>query len=222
VSTKVPAPKPGKDFAVAYVQFGSQAAADAVIQAAKRGALQFGQISISATPYLPFEQRQQNRSDEFSNLYVKHLPDDIVTDDDLRALFSPYGAVKSVRLGVCLHDENGHQVLADADSVTVQDMSLGRRFGFVDFEKCQDAKSALKGMNGLVVRNATRPLHVARFQSKAERQSQGVEAAYYSPFAVRPMPYNILNREGRNVYVKNLTMEVDEALLFNVFQVRHV
>lgn len=101
VSTKIAAPKPGKNCVVAYVQFGSQAVANTVIEQAQRGLIAIGNMYISAAPYLPYEQRVQSKNEEFTNLYVKNLPEDVMSDNDLRALFSPYGPVKSVRLGVC-------------------------------------------------------------------------------------------------------------------------
>lgn len=110
VSTKIPALRAGKDQAVAYVQFGSQTVADTVIQQARLGMIEIGNMYISAKPYLPYEQRVHNRNHEFTNLYVKNLPEDVLSDDDLRALFSPYGAVKSVRLGVCPGDERRHNL----------------------------------------------------------------------------------------------------------------
>lgn len=100
VSTKIPAPKPGRNSLVAYVQFGSQDAADNVIKKSERGLIEIGHSIISASPYLPFEQRVQNRNEEFTNLYVKNLPDDVRSNDDLAALFLPYGAITSVRLDV--------------------------------------------------------------------------------------------------------------------------
>lgn len=98
----------------------------------------------------------------------------------------------------------------------MQDLSLGRRFGFVNFESCKDAKAAVKAMHGIMVRSGTKPMHVERFMSKAERQSQTAEPYFYSPFPMRSIP-DTLNREGRNIYVKHLAPDVDEMILFSIF-----
>jgi RNA recognition motif-containing protein len=116
VSTRIPATRPGKQFAVAYVQFGSQAAADAVIQESRRGFIEVGNMPISAKQYLPYDQRIQNKNEEFTNLYVKNLPEDVLSDDDLRDIFAHYGAIKSVRLGVCLVGPQVH-ILMDIRSL---------------------------------------------------------------------------------------------------------
>lgn len=225
VSSKIPPPRPGKDSAVAYVQFGSQAAANALILKAQRGSVHIGNVSISATQYLPYEQRVQNRNEEFTNLYVKNLPEEVHFDDDLRNLFSKYGAIKSVRLQTVCLDEHMHNFTwAVAHSVMMQDLTLGRRFGFVNFETCKDAKVALKEMHGVILGNATKPVYVARFQSKTERQAPvpaDADPYYYSPFPMRPVPDN-LNMEGRNIYVKHLAPDVDEMNLLTIFQVRNV
>ena len=226
VSTKIPAPKPGKDSVVAYVQFGSQEAADNVIEKAGLGLIEIGNSIISASPYLPYEQRVQSRNEEFTNLYVKNLPEDVRSNDDLRALFLPYGAIKSARLDVVrlwAHEDLHTINWSAAHTTMMQDMSLGHRYGFVNMCTYKDAKSALKGMHGIILRNSTKPLYVARFRSKAERQverqTQPAEPYFYSPFPMRPMPDTSLNREGRNLYVKHLAADVDEMALFSIFQV---
>ena len=108
----------------------------------------------------------------------------------------------------------------------MQDLALSRRYGFVNMSACKDAKAALKGMHGTILRNSTKPLYVARFRSKAERQAekptQAAEPYYCSPFHMPPLPDTSLNREGRNIYVKHLAADVDEMTLFSIFQVSNV
>jgi polyadenylate-binding protein len=97
LSSKIPPPKQGRDFGVAYVQFAMKEAADAVIAQAQHG-LHIGGCRVSATNYMPYEQRMKQKSENFTNLYVKNLPDSIQHDEDLRSLFASYGKVTSVRL----------------------------------------------------------------------------------------------------------------------------
>jgi polyadenylate-binding protein len=96
----------------------------------------------------------------------------------------------------------------------VQDASQTRRFGFVNFESREDAKAALAGMNGMIVGKV--PLYVARFQSRAERQSQSMTSYYSAPYQIESMAN--MSREGRNIYVKHLAPDVNEYTLFNLFQ----
>jgi len=66
-------------------------------------------------------------------LFVYNLPAD-ATNDSLRSLFTRFGTITSA---IVMLDFNG----------------LCRGFGFVNFEKKEDAENAIKQMNGFVVKN---------------------------------------------------------------------
>jgi len=73
-------------------------------------------FTISVKVFISKAERPSN--DSFNNLFVKNFPSDF-SDDLLRKTFEPFGSLISVKI-----DES-------------------RAFGFVAFEKCEDANSAL-------------------------------------------------------------------------------
>lgn len=84
------------------------------------------------------------------NLYVKNL-DDSVNDEMLRTLFEPYGTIVSCKV---MTDERG----------------LSKGFGFVCFEKTDEATKAVSEMNTRKI--STKLLYVAPAQRKEDRRAQ--------------------------------------------------
>ena len=101
-----------------------------------------------------YEQQKAKRMQRYQqqgvNLYVKNL-DAAITDDLLRKQFESYGAITSSKV-MC--DENNHS----------------KGFGFVCFEKPDDATKAVVGMNNKVL--GTKLLYVALAQRKEDRKAQ--------------------------------------------------
>ena len=101
-----------------------------------------------------YEQRKAKRMQRYQqqgvNLYVKNL-DAAITDDLLRKQFESYGAITSSKV-MC--DENNRS----------------KGFGFVCFEKPDDATKAVVGMNNKVL--GTKLLYVALAQRKEDRKAQ--------------------------------------------------
>ncbi|KJH48982.1 polyadenylate binding protein [Dictyocaulus viviparus] len=84
------------------------------------------------------------------NLYVKNL-DDAVDDETLRKHFESYGKITSAKV---MTDENGRS----------------KGFGFVCFEKADEATNAVTEMNSKMV--CSKPLYVALAQRKEDRRAQ--------------------------------------------------
>lgn len=84
------------------------------------------------------------------NLYVKNL-DDSIGDDELMAHFSGYGPITSAKV---MTEESGRS----------------KGFGFVCFERPQDATTAVTECNGKLFRS--KPLYVALAQRKEDRKAQ--------------------------------------------------
>lgn len=99
-----------------------------------------------------YEQQKVERMQRYQgvNLYVKNL-DDTVDDDVLRQNFEGYGKITSAKV-MC--DDNGRS----------------KGFGFVCFEKPDEATKAVTEMNGKMM--CTKPLYVALAQRKEDRKAQ--------------------------------------------------
>ncbi|GMT05256.1 hypothetical protein PENTCL1PPCAC_27430 [Pristionchus entomophagus] len=99
-----------------------------------------------------YEQQKAERMQRYQgvNLYVKNL-DDTVEEPKLREVFEKYGTITSCKV-MC--DENGRS----------------KGFGFVCFEKPEEATKAVTEMNGNMT--FTKPLYVALAQRKEDRRAQ--------------------------------------------------
>lgn len=97
-SIKLPTPSKESSKGMAYVQFSNQEAAAAAIQASKDKALRLDGATVVVAPYLTYQQRIKSQEESFTNLYVKNLPSNVLTNEDLSHMFSPYGNITSARL----------------------------------------------------------------------------------------------------------------------------
>lgn len=99
-----------------------------------------------------YEQQKVERMQRYQgvNLYVKNL-DDTVTDEMLRQNFESYGKITSAK-------------------VMCDETNRSKGFGFVCFEKPDDATKAVVEMNNKML--ATKPLYVALAQRKEDRKAQ--------------------------------------------------
>ncbi|XP_058418616.1 polyadenylate-binding protein 1-like isoform X4 [Diceros bicornis minor] len=129
------------------------------------------------------------RAMEFTNIYVKNLQVD-VDERGLQDLFSQFGKMLSVKV---MRDDSGHS----------------RGFGFVNFEKHEEAQKAVMDMNGKEV--SGRLLYVGRAQKRMERQSE-LKRRF------EQVKQDRLNRhQGVNLYVKNLDDSIDDEKLRKEF-----
>ncbi|XP_030886011.1 polyadenylate-binding protein 1-like isoform X4 [Leptonychotes weddellii] len=129
------------------------------------------------------------RAMEFTNIYVKNLHVD-VDEQGLQDLFSQFGKMLSVKV---MRDDSGHS----------------RGFGFVNFEKHEEAQKAVLDMNGKEV--SGRLLYVGRAQKRVERQNE-LKRRF------EQMKQDRLTRyQGVNLYVKNLDDCIDDEKLRKEF-----
>ncbi|CAL0303039.1 unnamed protein product [Lupinus luteus] len=136
------------------------------------------------------ERSPSNGSQKFTNVYVKNLSE-TYTDEDLKHLFGPYGAITSA---VVMKDENGKS----------------RCFGFVNFQTPDSAAAAVDKLNGTAT-NGDKVLFVGRAQSKAEREAD-LKARFEQERLGR---YEKL--QGANLYLKNLDDSVTDDNLRELF-----
>ncbi|KAL1786984.1 polyadenylate-binding protein 1-like [Sigmodon hispidus] len=125
----------------------------------------------------------------FTNIYVKNLHVDM-DEKGLQDLFSQFGKMQSVKV---MRDSNGQS----------------RGFGFVNFEKHEEAQKAVDHMNGKDV--SGQQLYVGRAQKRAERQSE-LKRRFEQMKQERQNRY-----QGVNLYVKNLDDSINDERLKEVF-----
>lgn len=89
------------------------------------------------------ERVPSSTEDTFNNLFVKNFPSSEFTEDDLRKIFETFGTLVSVKL------------------------NESRAFGFVAFEKCDDARTALAHFTK--AQDDDSGLYVAKCQKKEDR-----------------------------------------------------
>ncbi|XP_048205442.1 polyadenylate-binding protein 1-like isoform X1 [Perognathus longimembris pacificus] len=129
------------------------------------------------------------RALEFTNIYVKNLHADM-DEQGLRDLFSQFGKMLSVKV---MRNSSGES----------------RGFGFVNFEKHEEAQKAVDQMNSQEVNG--RLLYVGRAQKRAERQNE-LKRRFEQMKQDRQNRY-----QGVNLYVKNLDDSIDDEKLRKVF-----
>eukprot|EP00250_Pteridium_aquilinum_P000983 c11160_g1_i1 orf=222-2270(+) len=121
----------------------------------------------------------------FTNLYVKNIDPDI-TEEVLHSNFAEYGRITNV---IIMKDEE-HKP---------------KGFGFVNFERPDDARRAVEAMNGALL--GSKAIFVGRAQKKAERE-QILRQQFEEKQLERSQQY-----QGSNLYVKNLDDRIDDEYL---------
>ncbi|KAM9260647.1 polyadenylate-binding protein 1-like isoform 1-T1 [Cariama cristata] len=129
------------------------------------------------------------RAMEFTNVYIKNFGDDM-DDDRLRGIFSKFGKTLSVK-------------------VMMDNAGRSKGFGFVNFEKHEEAQKAVADMNGKEING--RMVYVGRAQKRLERQSE-LKRKFEQIKQERVSRY-----QGVNLYVKNLDDGIDDERLRKEF-----
>ncbi|NXJ79629.1 EPAB protein, partial [Trogon melanurus] len=129
------------------------------------------------------------RAMEFTNVYIKNFGDDM-DDDRLREIFSKFGKTLSVK-------------------VMMDNAGRSKGFGFVNFEKHEEAQKAVADMNGKEING--RMVYVGRAQKRLERQSE-LKRKFEQIKQERVSRY-----QGVNLYVKNLDDGIDDERLRKEF-----
>uniref|UniRef100_A0A8C2Z145 Polyadenylate-binding protein n=1 Tax=Cyclopterus lumpus TaxID=8103 RepID=A0A8C2Z145_CYCLU len=129
------------------------------------------------------------RAREFTNVYIKNFGEDM-DDEKLREMFNKYGPALSIRV---MTDESGKS----------------KGFGFVSFERHEDAQKAVDDMNGKELNG--RQVYVGRAQKKGERQNE-LKRKFEQMKQDRMTRY-----QGVNLYVKNLDDGLDDERLRKEF-----
>ncbi|KAM9309279.1 polyadenylate-binding protein 1A-like [Pholidichthys leucotaenia] len=126
---------------------------------------------------------------EFTNVYIKNSGDNM-DDKNLKELFSKSGPALGIR-------------------VMTDESSKSKGFGFVSFERHEDAQKAVDDMNGKELNG--RQVYVGRAQKKGERQSERKHK-----FEQKKRD-RLTRYQGAIIYVKNLDDGIDDERLRKEF-----
>ncbi|KAM3926866.1 polyadenylate-binding protein 1-like [Leptodactylus fuscus] len=175
----------------ALVHFGIQEAAERAIE--KMNGLLLDDCKISVGPFKSRSKREGEFSSratkEFTNIYIKNFGED-VDDRQLKELFVHYGRMVSVK-------------------VMTDEVGKSKGFGFVNFERHEDAQKAVQEMNGKDLNGKV--IYVGRAQRKTERQFE-LKRKYEQIKRDRIAKY-----QDANLYVKNLDQSINNERLRKEF-----
>ncbi|XP_073401130.1 polyadenylate-binding protein 1-like [Dendrobates tinctorius] len=174
-----------------FVHFESQDAAEKAIETMDGALLDNNILSVGH-----FQSRSKREvessaraSNGFTNIYIKNFAEDM-DDEHLKKLFDHYGRIVSVK-------------------VMINEFGKSKGFGFVNFERHEDALKAVEEMNGKDLNG--RFIYVGRAQKKVERQFE-LKRKFEQLKRDR-----ITQSQGANLYVKNLDYSIDDERLRKEF-----
>ncbi|XP_020500716.1 polyadenylate-binding protein 4 isoform X1 [Labrus bergylta] len=174
----------------AFVHFETQDAADRAIE--KMNGMLLNDRKVFVGRFKSRKEREAElgaKAKEFTNVYIKNFADD-VDDERLKEMFDKYGKTLSVKV---MTDPTGKS----------------RGFGFVSYEKHEDANKAVEDMNGAEFGGKT--VFVGRAQKKMERQAE-----LKRKFELLKQE-RISRYQGVNLYIKNLDDTIDDEKLRKEF-----
>ncbi|XP_063042142.1 polyadenylate-binding protein 1b isoform X2 [Engraulis encrasicolus] len=173
-----------------FVHFETQEAAERAIE--KMNGMLLNDRKVFVGRFKSRKEREAElgaRAKEFTNVYIKNFGEDM-DDEKLREIFSKYGNSMSIR-------------------VMTDDSGKSRGFGFVSFERHEDAQKAVDEMNGKELNGKL--IYVGRAQKKVERQTE-LKRKFEQMKQDRMTRY-----QGVNLYVKNLDDGIDDERLRKEF-----
>ncbi|XP_007230879.2 polyadenylate-binding protein 1b [Astyanax mexicanus] len=173
-----------------FVHFETQEAAERAIE--KMNGMLLNDRKVFVGRFKSRKEREAElgaRAKEFTNVYIKNFGEDM-DDEKLKEVFSKYGNSMSIR-------------------VMTDDSGKSRGFGFVSFERHEDAQKAVDEMNGKELNGKL--IYVGRAQKKVERQTE-LKRKFEQMKQDRMTRY-----QGVNLYVKNLDDGIDDERLRKEF-----
>ncbi|XP_010332871.2 polyadenylate-binding protein 3 isoform X1 [Saimiri boliviensis] len=173
-----------------FVHFDTQEAAERAIE--KMNGMLLNDRKVFVGRFKSRKEREAElgaRAKEFTNVYIKNFGEDM-DDERLKDLFGKFGPALSVKV---MKDESGKS----------------KGFGFVSFERREDAQKAVDEMNGKEL--SGKQIYVGRAQKKVERQTE-LKRKFEQMKQDRITRY-----QGVNLYVKNLDDDIDDERLRKEF-----
>ncbi|KAK4052467.1 Protein phosphatase PP2A regulatory subunit B [Microbotryomycetes sp. JL201] len=191
LSCKVATDPTGKSLGYGFVHYDTAESAQAAIDGVNGMLLNDKVVFVGI--HIPRRERQAKIDEiraHYTNLYVKNVPLEVTTDE-FRELFEKYGTVTSA-------------------VVSTDNEGKSKGFGFVNYEKHEDAAKAVAELHEKDYKGQT--LYVARAQRKGEREEE-LRRSYEQKKYETTLKY-----QGVNLYVKNLDDDVTEDKLKAEFE----
>ncbi|KIW02029.1 polyadenylate-binding protein, cytoplasmic and nuclear, variant 3 [Verruconis gallopava] len=191
LSCKVAQDEQGNSKGYGFVHYETAEAANAAIKHVNGMLLNDKKVYVGH--HIPKKERMSKFEEmkaNFTNIYVKNV-DSEVTEEQFRKLFEKYGQITSASLA--MDQETGKH----------------RGFGFVNFANHADAAKAVEELNDSELNG--QKLYVGRAQKKHEREEE-LRKQYEAARLEKQNKY-----QGVNLYVKNLSDDVDDEKLREMF-----
>ncbi|OCH93422.1 polyadenylate binding protein [Obba rivulosa] len=191
LSCKVATDEHGRSKGYGFVHYETAEAAETAIKAVNGMLLNDKKVYVG--PHISRKERQSKIEEmkaQFTNVYVKNI-DAEATDDEFRQLFEQFGNVTSA---VVQRDDEGKS----------------KGFGFVNFEKHEEAQIAVDALHDSDFKG--KKLFVTRAQKKAEREEE-LRKQYEQAKMEKLSKY-----QGVNLYIKNLEDDIDDERLRQEFE----
>lgn len=189
LSCKVMTDENGQSKGYAFVHFENQDSADRAIEKINEMIIGNGTQPVFVGRFIPKRERSKNQPKGFTNIYVKNI-DSSISKEQFQEMFAKFGTITNFALS----EENG----------------TSKGFGFINYEKPEDAQKAVEEMNGKELITG-KPLYVGRAQKKTERQ-QELKQKFEQLRQERAAKY-----QGVNLYIKNLDDDIDDEKIRNEF-----
>ncbi|CAN6687787.1 unnamed protein product [Malus baccata var. baccata] len=188
LSCKVATDPAGQSKGYGFVQFDNEEAAQKAIE--KLNGMLLNDKQVYVGPFLRKQERDSTADkSRFNNVYVKNLSES-TTEEDLKKVFSEFGITTS------------EVVMRDGDGKS-------KCFGFVNFEKADDAARAAEALNGMKFDD--KEWYVGKAQKKSERENE-LKQRFEQSMKEAADKY-----QGANLYVKNLDDTIADDKLQELF-----
>ncbi|KAG2465169.1 PABP1 protein, partial [Polypterus senegalus] len=159
-----------------FVHFETQEAAERAIE--KMNGMLLNDRKVFVGRFKSRKEREAElgaRAKEFTNVYIKNFGEDM-DDEKLKEIFGKYGPALSIR-------------------VMTDDGGKSKGFGFVSFERHEDAQKAVDEMNGKEING--KQIYVGRAQKKVERQTE-LKRKFEQMKQDRMTRYQVMMEGGRS------------------------
>ncbi|KAK0404592.1 hypothetical protein QR680_017529 [Steinernema hermaphroditum] len=192
LSCKVAQDEEGNSKGYGFIHFETEEAAQKAIDKVNGMLLEGKKVFVGKFQARAARLREMGETTRrFTNVFVKNFGEEL-TKEKLEEMFGKYGSITSC-------------------AVMSDDEGKSKGFGFVAFERSEDAEKAVTEMNDFEILS-DRKLVVCRAQKKSERQAE-LKRRYEVQKSERMQRY-----QGVNLYVKNLDDSVDDDALRQHFE----